>query len=228
MADQSVNGEDNPDLQAVDVFTHSSTGFPGAWTEDEVSALLDAWEEAVKSPRPLAKAFDVAEKVLDVLTTKGFRAVEKDEVWKQMSTLRTEYRTYLGLVKIGIPTVKGTCVPQLERILRRSTARKARRRRTSTASNQVDAVSEDDGVNPNGTQSQPENTEDENASRSKRVRFQRQNLQRSIRTMIGQQRTIVEHLQNVFKKIDESNDKIVLLLAELVALQKLPDKLELN
>lgn len=73
---------------------------------------------------------------------------------------RTFYsRTYLGLLKIGIPTVKGNCVPQLERILRKSTARRRRRRLTSTASNQIG--SEDDGIIPNGTMSQPESAEDE-------------------------------------------------------------------
>lgn len=60
--------------------------------EDEISVLLNAWEEAVISPRPIGKPFDVAEKVLEMLNEKGFRRVEKDEVWKQMSTLRTEYR----------------------------------------------------------------------------------------------------------------------------------------
>lgn len=71
------------------------------------------------------------------------------------------FRTYLGLLKIGIPTVKGNCVPQLERILRKSTARRRRRRLTSTASNQIGSVSEDDGILPNGTMSQPESAEDE-------------------------------------------------------------------
>lgn len=210
----------------VDVFTHSSTGFPGAWTEDEIQTLLDAWEEAVKGPRPLSKGFNISERVLDMLNNKNFRAVKKGEVWKQMSTLRTEYKTYLGLVKIGIPTVKGNCVPQMERILRKSGRRRARRRRTSTASNQIGSVSEDDGGVQDGVQLQIENSEDENATRSRRVRFQRQNLQRTIRTMFAQQRTIMENLQVVFKKIDESNDKIISLLGELVARQKVPDMAE--
>lgn len=64
----------------------------GAWTENEIDILLDAWEEAVKTPRTPGKVFDIAEKVLNVLSRKDFRNVERDEVWKQMSTLRTEYR----------------------------------------------------------------------------------------------------------------------------------------
>lgn len=64
----------------------------GAWTEKEIDILLDAWEEAVKTPRTPGKVFDIAEKVLNILSKKDFRAVERDEVWKQMSTLRTEYR----------------------------------------------------------------------------------------------------------------------------------------
>ena len=64
----------------------------GAWTEEEIDVLLDAWEEAVRAPRIPGKVFDIAEEVLNVLKRKNFRSVDRDEVWKQMSTLRTEYR----------------------------------------------------------------------------------------------------------------------------------------
>lgn len=52
-------------------------------------------------------------------------------------------------------------MPQLERILRKSTARRRRRRLTSTASNQIGSLSEDDGIIQNGTMSQPESAEEE-------------------------------------------------------------------
>lgn len=69
----------------------------GAWTENEIDILLDAWEEAVKTPRTPGKVFDIAEKVLNILSRKDFRTVERDEVWKQMSTLRTEYRYVVNI-----------------------------------------------------------------------------------------------------------------------------------
>ena len=46
--------------------------------------------------------------------------------------------------------------------------------------------------------------------------------------MIAQQRTIMENLSTFMKTFSESNDKIIYLLGELVALQKISNKADVE
>ncbi|KFM68575.1 hypothetical protein X975_08680, partial [Stegodyphus mimosarum] len=227
MADEKVAEESKGDSNAVNVFTHSSTGFPGAWSEEEISMLLDCWQEVVEATRSPSRRFDVAQKVMVRLRRKGLR-VERDVIRKQMNTLRTEYKTYQGLLKIGIPTVRASCVNQLEKILDRTSAQASNRRRDSAeTNNHLDAVSEDSdhshrlstsfgdegGLSQNETQSQPEmnisQTAEEVVNQSRRVRFQRRiNIARSVRTILYQQQALIDQMQKLSKRVEEINDKL--------------------
>ncbi|XP_054717674.1 uncharacterized protein LOC129227056 [Uloborus diversus] len=237
MADDTVVEEPKVvQQQKVDVFTHSSTGFPGAWSEEDISALLEAWEDVVNLPRSPSRRFDAAQKVIGRLRKKGFRWVEKEDVKKQMNTLRTEYKTYLGLVKIGIPTQQAPCLDRLEKILGKAgDGRPARRRQDSETANNVDggasedsdyshrlSVGDEEGGANKVTTTNNEAGNDEASNQTKRVRFQRRmSIQRVLKAMINQQQATSDNIQRVLKTIEDSNVRMIDLLTELVSLQKL-------
>ncbi|GFU12883.1 uncharacterized protein NPIL_661621 [Nephila pilipes] len=215
--------------QAVDVFTHSSTGFPGAWSEEEIMTLLASWQEVLEATRPTTRRLDIAQKILKRLRSKNFRRVDKEDIKKQIRTLRTEYKVYQGLLKIGLKTVRAPCVDIMERIFDRPLSRN--RLDSTDGGVQLDGVSEDSdhsrrlSVSYEGEDTPQnrqklmngDNRNEEVSNQKPRLRFQRRaNLQGLIRVMVGQQRTLLDSLDKLFHSLEASNSKLVILMESFV------------
>ncbi|KAF8773901.1 uncharacterized protein LOC129984385 isoform X2 [Argiope bruennichi] len=214
----------------VDVFTHSSTGFPGAWSEEEVAILLNTWREVLETARPTTRRFDVAQRILRRLrSNRNFRRVEKEDIKKQIGRLRTEYKVYQGLLKIGIKTVRPPCVDQMEVIFDKIPS--ARKRLDSTDGGNHDGLSEDsdhsrrlsvsyDGEdNENRQRTVSDSTRrDEATTQRPRVRFfqRRMSLQGLVRVVVGQQRTLLDRLDKLLKCLEDSNSRVVTLMENMV------------
>ncbi|GIY26395.1 uncharacterized protein CDAR_569911 [Caerostris darwini] len=228
-----MNDESGIEPKPVDVFTHSSTGFPGAWTEEEIGTLLSVWQEVLESARPTTRRFDVAQRILRRLrNVRNFRRIEKDDIRKQIGRLRTEYKVYQGLLKIGIETVRRPCVDQMEHIFERTPA--ARKRLDSTDGvNQLDGVSEDsdhsrrlsvsyegddNAENKAISTTNDGSRREENENQRPRVRFfqRRMNLQGLVRVMAAQQRSMLERFDKLLKSLEDSNSKLVTLMENMV------------
>jgi len=199
----------------VNLFNYSTTDFPGAWPEDDIYVLLDAWEQAVYEPKPKFEPGKLAQNIINILKAKEFpKEVTIDGIIKQMNTLKNTYYRYLDLKASNVEQVEGACVPQLNRIMKKMPVpRRGRNKFPSYGSGKTSDVEE---ITPqNGTQ-----PDDQNPVRNRRVRFQqRQNLQRSVRAMIASQKTLSDNFQLFFQKLDDSYGQIIHLLGEMVALQ---------
>ncbi|GBN19161.1 hypothetical protein AVEN_106112-1 [Araneus ventricosus] len=215
----------------VDVFTHSSTGFPGAWSEEEVATLLNTWREVLETAKPNTRRFDVAQRILRRLrNNKNFRRVEKEDIKKQIGRLRTEYKVYQGLLKIGIKTVRPPCVDQMEVIFDKIPS--ARKRLDSTDGGNHEGLSEDsdhsrrlsvsydgeESENRPRTVSDSTRRDEQTTTQRPRVRFfqRRMSLQGLVRVVVGQQRTLMDRFDKVLKSLEDSNSRLVTLMENLV------------
>ncbi|GFQ95539.1 uncharacterized protein TNCT_455221 [Trichonephila clavata] len=171
------------------------------------------------------------QKILKRLRRKNFRRVEKEDIKRQIRTLRTEYKVYQGLLKIGLKTFRAPCVDLMEKIFDRPRTLSRNRLDSTDGGAQLDGVSEDSDYSrrlsvsyegDDAVQNRPkladgENRNEEVSNQKPRLRFQRRsNLQGLIRVMVGQQRTMLDRLDKLFQSLEASNAKLVTLMESLI------------